>query len=434
MASITAAGKKQRATPRCASETTPMPLTPDTARDFVLSRVDERFALDPYPELRVLRDHAPLCRQPDGSYVVTRYDDVRTLLSDTARFSSDKKVDFLPKFGDSPLYEHHTMSLVFSDAPYHTRVRKLLAPFFAAQTLRRMEETVAAMVDELLDAAADKGEIDVMNEFALAIPLNLVGTLLGVPPGEREPLREWANLILGGLEPVRTAEQLAAGNRAVEEFKDYLRSLIAWKRRNPGKLAEIDILWALVQASDAARASGEEALSELEIIHNCIFMLNAGHDTTTALLANGFDLLLRFPQERARLQADRSLMNTAIEEMLRYESPLQIGNRRSLVAAEFQGTTLPAGTFFHVMVASGNRDERQFPDPDRFDVGRTPNRHVAFGHGAHFCAGNAVARMEARLAFGRMLERFPDFERAGPTVRPHRSRFRVIDELRIRLA
>ncbi len=409
-------------------------LTPETAGAFVLSRVPPAFAQDPYPDLRVLRDHAPLCRQPDGSYVVTRYDDVRTLLTDSARFSSDKKIDFHPRFGDSPLYEHHTTSLVFSDPPYHTRVRKLLAPFFAVQTLRRMEHSVAAMVDELLDVAADKREIDVMSEFALAIPLNLVGDLLGVPRGEREPLRTWATLILGGLEPVRTPEQLADGNRAVEEFKAYLRELIAWKRRNPSKIGEIDILWALIQAHDAAQASGEEGLSELEIIHNCIFMLNAGHDTTTSLIANGFDLLLRHPEQRARLQADPRLLPGAVEEMLRFESPLQIGNRRSVVDAELQGERLPAGTFFHVVIASANRDERQFPEPDRFDIAREPNRHLAFGHGIHFCAGNAVARMEARIAFGRMLERFPGFRRAGPTVRPERSRFRIVEELRIELA
>jgi cytochrome P450 len=410
-----------------------MTLTPKTACDFVLTGVGPSFAQDPYPDLRLLREHAPLCRQPDGSYVVTRYDDVRWLLTDSSRFSSDKKVDFLPKFGRSPLYEHHTTSLVFNDPPYHTRVRKLLAPFFAAQTLRRLEQSVGRMVDELLDAVAHRTVIDVMGEFALAIPLNLVGDLLGVPRHEREPLRTWAMLILGGLEPVRTPEQLEAGNRAVEEFKDYLRGLIARKRRNPSAIGEVDILWSLVQAHDAARVSGEDGLSEQEIIHNCIFMLNAGHDTTTALLANGFDLLLRFPEQRARLLSDRALMPSAIEEMLRFESPLQIGNRRSVVDVELQGKRLPAGTFFHVAIAAANRDDRQFADPDAFDVGREPNRHLAFGHGAHFCAGNALARLEARIAFGRFLDRFPNFQRAGPTVRPNRSRFRIIEELPVAL-
>ncbi|UCE30562.1 MAG: cytochrome P450, partial [Burkholderiales bacterium] len=398
-----------------------MRLRPERASVFVLSEVDSDFAQDPYPDFAVLRQHAPLCRQPDGSILITRYEDVRRALSEAELFSSDKKVDFLPKFGQSPLYEHHTTSLVFNDPPYHTRVRKLLAPFFAAQTLRRMQDSVSAMVDELLDAAAEKRVIDVVADFALAIPLNLTGDLLGVPRSEREPLREWAVQILGGLEPVRKPEELAAGNRAVEEFKQYLRELIAWKRHNPSKTQDIDILWALIQAHDAG-----EGLTELEIIHNSIFMLNAGHDTTTSLLANGIDLLLRHPDQCERLKADPTLMRTAIEEMLRCESPLQIGNRRVLADTELGGVKLAAGTFLHVAIAAANRDPAQFERPDRFDVGRKPNRHLAFGHGIHTCAGNGVARMEASVAFGKLLERFPDLQRAGPTVRPDRSRFRVV--------
>lgn len=405
-----------------------MRLTPDTARDFVLSRVGHEFAQDPYPDFATLREHAPLCRQPDGAVVVSRYEDVRAVLTDAQRFSSDKRVDFRPKFGDGPLYEHHTTSLVFNDPPYHTRVRKLLQPFFAVQTLRRMEESVSRMVDELLDRAAEKRVIDVVGEFAVAIPLNLVGDLLGVPRSEREPLRAWAGLILGGLEPVRTAEQLVAGNRAVEEFKAYLRELIAHKRAHPSRNAEIDILWTLIQAADNG-----DGLTELEIIHNSIFMLNAGHDTTTSLISNGVDLLLRFPAELERLKRDPALLKTGVEEMLRYESPLQIGNRRSTVEVGIQGETLPAGTFFHVAIAAANRDPRQFANPDVFDVAREPNKHVAFGHGIHFCAGNAVARMEAQVAFAKLLGRFPRMRRAGPTVRPDRSRFRVVDELRVEL-
>ncbi|MEZ5728349.1 MAG: cytochrome P450 [Burkholderiaceae bacterium] len=405
-----------------------MALTAESAAGFVLADTDEAFAQDPYPDLGVLRDHAPRCRQPDGSVIVSRYADVREMLSDGKRFSSDKKVDFLPKFGESPLYEHHTTSLVFNDPPYHTRVRRLLAPFFAVQTLRRMQERVEAMVEELLDAAAEKRTIDIMTEFSLAIPLNLVGDLLGVPKSEREPMREWAILILGALDPYRTPEDLDAGNRAVVEFKQYLAELIAWKRRNPDKAADIDILHALIQAADAG-----EGLTDLEIIHNCIFMLNAGHDTTTSLLANGFDMLLNHPEQKRRLVGDPELMRPAVEEMLRYESPLQFGNRRAIDAVEVGGEHFDAGTFFHVCIAAANRDERQFPEPDRFDVGRSPNRQIAFGHGPHTCAGNGVARMEAYVAFGKLLARFPDFERAGPTVRPNRTRFRVIDELRVDL-
>ncbi|MFN0160644.1 MAG: cytochrome P450 [Burkholderiales bacterium] len=394
---------------------------------FVLAKADHAFAIDPYPTYRRLRDMAPVCRQPDGSVFLSRYDDVRRVITDVEGFSSDKKVDFLPKFGATPLYEHHTTSLVFNDPPYHTRVRRLLGPFFTAQAMRRMEASVAANVDELLGSAAEKRVIDVMSEFALAIPLNLIGELLGVPRAEREPLRRWASLILGGLEPVRTPAELAEGHTAVLEFKAYLKDLIAAKRRR-GAPTDPDVLDALI--ADHERGDG---LAIDEIVHNCIFMLNAGHDTTTSFITNGIDLLLRFPEQRSRLIADPSLMRTAIEEMLRFESPLQIGNRKARHDCEISGEKIVAGTFLHLGIAAADHDERQFPDAESFDVGRDPNRHLAFGHGIHFCAGNAVARMEASLAFSRLLARFPEFERAGPTVRPPRWRFRVIDELKVDL-
>lgn len=393
---------------------------------FVLSEVDAAFARNPYPAYAALQDQAPFARQPDGSFFVSRYADASEILGDATRFRSDKKVDFLPKFGKSPLYEHHTTSLVFNDPPYHTRVRKLLAPFFTPRTLAVLEPGVTRMVEDLLDRAADQGTFDIVNEFAATIPLNLIGDMLGVPRDERDPLRDWAAVILGGLEPVRTPEELAAGDQAVRDFKLYLSDLIAEKKRSRATRQDTDILGALID--DYATGEG---LSEVELIHNCIFLLNAGHDTTTSLIANGMDLLLRFPDQMARLRKDPSLMKTAIEEMLRYESPLQIGNRRAAEDVTLSGQVFPAGTFFHIGIAAANHDPRQFPDPEAFDIARKPNKHLAFGTGIHTCAGNSVARMEGRLAFGTLLERFATIERAGPTVRPHRSRFRVIDELRV---
>lgn len=401
---------------------------PQPAAKFVLAQADAAFAKDPYPTYRHLRDSDPLCHQPDGSVFLSRYEHVRAVMTDAQRFSSDKRVDFLPKFGPSPLYEHHTTSLVFNDPPAHTRVRKLLSPFFSAQAMKRMEAGVSANVDALLDRAAERGRIDALSEFALVIPLDLVCDLLGVPGQEREPLRHWASVILGGLEPVRTPEQLAAGNQAVLDFKAYLRDLIAAKRRRGIPADQPDVLDMLIREHD-----GGSGLAEDEILHNCIFMLNAGHDTTTSFITNGIDLLLRFPDQKARLVADPALLRTAIEEMLRFESPLQIGNRKALAECEIGGEKFAAGTFFHLGIGSADHDERQFPDAEKFDVGRTPNRHIAFGHGIHTCAGNAVARMEATLAFGKLLARFPNFERAGPTVRPPRWRFRIIDELQVAL-
>lgn len=384
------------------------------------------FVADPYPTYDRVRELDPICEQPDGSFFLSRYDDVRLALTDASRFSSDKRVDFKPRLGDSALYEHHTTSLVFNDPPTHTRVRKLLGPFFAAQTMRGLEHRVRDIVKDLLDQIAERGRVDLLARFALAIPLAVVGDLLGVPVDEREPLRRWANLILGGLEVSQTGEALAQANQAVEDFKHYLRELIAYKRRHPPRDDQLDVLWALIRAHDAADLP--EPLSELEILHNAIFLLNAGHDTTTSLICNGVDLLLRHPDQLQRLRDDRALLKSAIEEMLRLESPLQIGNRRAGVAVEFQGRRLSAGSFLHLGIAAANRDPRQFADPGSFDVAREPNRHLAFGHGIHFCAGNAVARMEAMIAFAGLLDRFPTWRRISEPKRPPRARFRVVDE------
>ena len=369
-------------------------LTAQTADDFVLREADADFARNPYGDYEILRNHAPLCPQPDGSIVITRYADVKHALSDANTFSSDKKIDFRPRFGDSPLYEHHTTSIVFNDPPYHTRVRKLLGPFFAARVLRQMEASIEAMVDRLLDQAAQTGRLDVVNDFSTVIPLNLIGDLLGVPFADREPLKDWATTILGALEPVRNTEQLEQGNAAVIDFKQYLRELIAKKREHPLAAHDLDVLWALVEASEAG-----EGLTEVEILHNSIFMLNAGHDTTGSLIANGIDLLLRHPEQHQLLVERPEFIKSAVEEMLRMESPLQIGNRRTTKAAEIGGVMIPAGTFLHLIIAAANRDEREFRDPQKFDVTRSPNKHLAFSHGIHTCAGNSVARIEAGIAF-----------------------------------
>lgn len=398
-------------------------------RGFELANLGSDFYQSPYAIYRQVRDSAPLCLQPDGTYFVSRYEDAGVILKDHQSYSSDKKIDFKPKFGDGPLYEHHTTSLVFNDPPYHTRVRRLLAPFFTPRTLKALEANVAAMIDDLLDDAEAAGTIDLVNDFANAIPLNLIGDMLGIPKDEREPLRNWAHVILGGLEPSLTPEQLATGNTSVEAFKDYLRDLIAWKRTRLSERAETDILSALLADHDSP-----DGLTELELMHNCIFLLNAGHDTTTTLISNGMDLLLRFPDQMALLRKDPALMKSAVEEMLRYESPLQIGNRRAMVDVTLHGQHLPAGTFLHIGIAAANHDERQFPNPEAFDITRSPNRHLAFGNGIHICAGNSLARMEASLAFSKLLARFSRIEQAGPTLRPKRARFRVISELPLSIA
>lgn len=304
-------------------------------------------------------------------------------------------------------------------------MRKLLAPAFTPRALKALEPRIEALVDHLLDDAARCCTIDVIDDFAAAIPLQLIGDLLGMPQEERAPLRRWSLAILGALEPRLTAQQFETGVNAVAEFKAYLADLIG-RRKNQGGADGREILSTLINASEFAAMSnaGGEQLSELELIHNCIFLLNAGHETTTNLIGNGVDLLLRYPEAAKHLAEYPELIDTAIEEFLRMESSNQLGNRRATRDTALKGFAIPAKTYVHLCIGAANRDPAQFPEPDRLDLRRSPNRHLAFGLGIHACAGMSLARMEARVAIGKLVTRFPTIRRAADPVRGGRARFR----------
>jgi cytochrome P450 len=388
------------------------------ARDFDLKRLPSAFYANPYPVYSALREHAPVHRMPDGSYFLSRYADCVAVYKDAQRFSSDKKREFKPKYGDSLLYQHHTSSLVFNDPPLHTRVRRIIAGAFTPRAIADMEVPVIALVDGLLDGMAAKGSADLIADLAAAVPIEVIGNLLAVPRDEREPLRDWSLAILGALEPVLTPKQLQRGEQAVIDFVAYLGRLVADRRASPGD-PERDVLTRLILGEDDG-----ERLSHAELLHNIIFILNAGHETTTNLIGNGLVALLEWPQEKARLIAEPDLIRTAVEEILRFESSNQLGNRVSTAQAEIGGITMPAGTFITLGIGAANRDPDEFADPDRLDVGRQPNRHLAFGSGPHVCAGLNVARLEGRIAIRRFLARFPRYALNGIPVRGGRARFR----------
>jgi cytochrome P450 len=391
---------------------------------FDLKRLERRFLDDPFPLYRALREHDPVHRMPDGSYFLSRYADCVAVYRDAATWSSDKRIDFRPNFGASPLYEHHTTSLVFNDPPYHTRVRRLLAPAFTPRALKALQPRVEALIDRLLDGLAARGRFDLIADFAAAIPVQLIGDMLGVPEDERGPLRRWSLAILGALEPVLSPAQFERGVTAVEDFKAYLTGLVG-RRLAEGGGDAAEILSTLIEASDfKPQDTGAERLGRLELLHNCIFLLNAGHETTTNLIGNGIDLLVRHPEALAELRREPALIESAVEEFLRMESSNQLGNRRAARDTTLSGVAMPAGTYVHIGIGAANRDPLQFADPDRLDLRRHPNRHLAFGTGIHACAGLSLARMEAVVAIGKFVERFPRFERDGEPVRGGRARFR----------
>src|SRR4051812_18392231 len=390
----------------------------ELADGFDLEHLTPEFYANPYPTYRALREAEPVKRMRNGSYFLTRYDDLVTAYKNTKAFSSDKKKEFAPKYGDTPLYEHHTTSLVFNDPPAHTRVRRLIMGALSPRAIAAMEGDLTRLVDMLLDRIATRDRFELIEDFASAIPIEVIGNLLDVPHDEREPLRDWSLAILGALEPVVRPEVAARGNKAVSDFLRYLATLVARRRAKPGDPTR-DVLTRLIQGEENG-----ERLTEKELLHNCIFLLNAGHETTTNLIGNGLVTLAERPAERKRLIEHPEMIKTAIEEMLRYESSNQLGNRMTVEEIELGGVTLPAGTSITLCIGAANRDPAQFPDPERFDVGRTPNRHLAFGTGAHQCAGMALARLEGAIAISRFLARFPDYALASAPVRGGRVRFR----------
>jgi hypothetical protein len=390
----------------------------ELAASFDIEKLTPEFYADPYPTYRALREHDPVKLLPNGCYFLTRYDDLVSAYKNTKLFSSDKKKEFAPKYGDSPLYEHHTTSLVFNDPPAHTRVRRLIMGALSPRAIAEMEPDLIALVDRLLDCIAAKGNFELIGDFASAIPVQVIGNLLDVPREERGPLRDWSLAILGALEPVISAEAFARGNRAVTDFLRYLEILVERRRAKPGN-PERDVLTRLIQGEDNG-----ERLSAKELLHNCIFLLNAGHETTTNLIGNGLVALAANPAQKKRLIEHPELIKTAVEEILRFESSNQLGNRITTEPVELGGVTIAAGTPVTLCIGAANRDPAQFAHPENLDVARTPNRHLAFATGAHQCAGMALARLEGAIAISRFLARFPAYRLNGPPLRGGRARFR----------
>ncbi len=397
------------------------------AESFDLRRLPAKFYLDPYPVYQALRERSPVKQLPDGALFLSRYADLVAVYKDCETFSSDKREEFLPKYGDSPLYEHHTTSLVFNDPPLHSRVRRLIAGALTPRAIADLAADLEALVDDLIEVMEGREDVDLIEDFAAKIPVEVIGNLLAVPRDERGPLRSWSLAILGALEPAPAPTVLEAGNRAVVEMSVYLERLVAQRRAKPGDPAR-DVLTRLLAGED------DERLSVKELIHNCIFLLNAGHETTTNLIGNALATLCAWQEEKRRLIDSPELIASTVEEVLRFESSNQLGNRRVTRETEIGGVRIAAGQLLTLGIGAANRDPRQFPDPEQFAVARSPNRHLAFAVGPHQCAGLALARLEGRTAIGRLLRRHPGYRLTREPTYGGRARFRGFLKLPARLA
>ncbi len=393
------------------------------AKAFDLNAINSAFIDSPYSVLANLREHAPVHRNPDGSVFLTRYEDVRAVYRDRSMVS-EKTKPFKEKFGNSPLYIHHTNSLVFNDPPYHTTVRKLLAHAFTASKLAEMEPLIENIVDSLLDDVHGAGDVNFVDAFAKRLPTEVISFMLGVPEVYRDKLRGYSLAILGALDPVVSEDRLQDGNAAVTEFSELLNDLIHHRRAKPEGAGQGEVLEALIFGEFDGRQ-----LTQEELIQNCIFLLNAGHETTTSLMANGAGSLTQAPDQYRLLVDNPDLVDSAVEEILRFESPLQIGNRLTTQETTLADQFVAAGTYIHTSIAAANRDPEVFEQPDHFDITRNPNRHMAFITGIHVCLGATLARYEGRIAFRKLAQRFPNLQASGTPVRLPLARFRGYSEL-----
>jgi len=365
---------------------------------------------DPYPAYRRLGAEPRLPRlRLLGGYVATRYRDVERVLRDPA-FSTDREsVPLMRRFrraaGDAPeLLDFLDHNLLMIDGARHRRLRGLVSKAFTPRRVERLRQRVEALVDELLDRAAPRGEIELVGELARPLPARVIAELLGVPAEGQALFRTASEELIQLLDPLSGHDGLEPPKRALRALDGCFRELLAERRHSPRD----DLLSAMLAAEEEG-----ETLTERELVSLCALLLAAGHETTTNLIGNAVLLLLRHPEERKRLREDPALLPSAVEECLRFEPPVQLTDRAVLEPVELRGVRLRRGEIVVALLAQANRDPERFCEPDRFDVARAENRHLSFGLGNHYCLGAALARVETQAALGGLLRRFPDFQGPG---------------------
>jgi cytochrome P450 len=382
--------------------------------------LDPAFRNDPYPALARLREHDPVNLTPFGIWRLTRYADVTRLLYDVPAGVRTTDGE-LPGIDES--LSGQRMFMLQQDPPTHTRLRRLVSRAFTPRAIAAMRPSIQRIVDECLDRVRGKGEMDLIKDLALPVPATVICEMLGVPVADRDRFTVWTaqatfGLAAGLLPPEMLAQAVSAGMALAEYFQE----LIAVRRTN---LTD-DILSALIRAEEEG-----DRLSGPELISQAIGLLIAGFETTIGLIGNGVRALLKHPDQLALLRARPELIESAIEECLRWDGPIILTPRILHADAEFSGTTLPCNAMVWGMLAAADRDPAKFPDPDRFDITRQPNDHLAFGGGAHFCLGAHLARLEGQIAIGNLVERFENLALVSDQVEWGASLFRVPGRLPI---
>jgi cytochrome P450 len=396
--------------------------------------LDPGYQDDPYPQLARLREADPVHESPIGIWMLFRYDDVFRVLRDPATSVSDDSIrsdmlmmrqqmfeSLLEELGEEARRrgDHSILSL---DPPDHTRIRKLVSQAFTPRRIEALRDRVQALVDEALDRVEGRSEWDVVEELAFPLPFQVITEFLGMPEGRRDEIRAWSHAMVKTLDPIIEEAEVRAAMEASDAMNDYLEEVLAWKRDHPAD----DILTGLIEAEE-----GGDRLSSEELQDQVVLFYIAGHETTVNLIGNGTLALLRNRDQLERWRDDPGLDANAIDELLRYDAPVQLSRRIAIGDYELDGRIVPPGTPMMTSLASANRDPAKWgPTADQLDLGREgAGQHVSFGSGIHFCLGAALARLEGQVAIGSTIRRFPGLELAGDPVRNGRITLRGLDRL-----
>jgi len=377
------------------------------------ARFDPAVFANPYGLFARLRSEEPVCWcETLECWLITRYDDVASALRDP-RFSSSRinaLVNQLPyetREQVEPLRQYLAKFMGISDPPDHTRIRSLVNKAFSSRVVETMGPRIQRIVDELLDAVEPAGQMDIIQDFAYLLPVTVIAEILGLPAEDQKEFKRWSDDIVGFISSGRGLVDLAQrAQNSMMELTNYYRDIIAERRRQPRE----DLISKLIVAEEQ-----EDRLTEEELLATCVTLLAGGHETTTHLIAGGMLALLRNPEQLQVLRCDRSAIVSGVEELLRYETPVQRGERVAADHIELRGRRIRKGQRVFLVVAAANRDESQFPEADRLDVRRHPNRHMAFGFGIHFCVGAILARAEGQIAIGTLLRRLREPTLAAQT-------------------
>jgi cytochrome P450 len=377
------------------------------------------FQRNPYPFYDDIRAAEPIMFWPEGNmWLFTRYEDISTLLRDKRLGRTmdhvisreERGIPPVPE-AEAPFYKLSEHSMFDKEPPDHTRLRSLVHKVFTPRRVENLRARIQAITHDLLDAVQAQGHMDILEDFAVPLPVTVIAELLGIPETDRHLLRPWSRDIVAMFELNHTDEQARRAVQAAVEFSDYLRTLAKERRQNPHD----DLISALALVEE----SGDQ-LTEDELISTCVLLLNAGHEATVNVIGNGMLALLKHPDQMQLLRDDLSLVSSAVEEMMRYDTPLQLFRRWVLEDIEYKGFSFKQGTEVALMFGAANRDPARFPNPHTFDIARADNQHLSFSSGIHYCLGAPLARLELQVAITNLLRRLPDLRLQGaePDFRP----------------